>query len=164
MSRSLSPDTLHEVYAAIGSAVWHLQFLEDVVVTYLTMRLRLSRPLTQEQAFAVLAAERQKTLGVLFNDAKAGGLVKGDLAKAFDALLTERNWLIHRAMLDCSDRLYTDEGVSTLLSRVRLLAQSAIDLKKRIYDDVRTWCIEGGVDIAKAEAIAERDFRTIRGA
>ena len=164
MTRSLNPDDLHEAYAAIGAAVWHLQFLEDVVVTYLTMRLRLSRPVSRTEALDVLAAERRKTLGVLFRDAKAAGVINGDLARAFEALVGERNWLIHSAMLDCSDGLYTDEGRFSLLSRVRQLAQDAIDLKKRIYVDVRDWCIQQGIDVGMAEAMGGREFKAMRGA
>jgi hypothetical protein len=37
----MTPTELHDVYAAVGAAVWHLQ-LEDVLVTYLVMRLKIT--------------------------------------------------------------------------------------------------------------------------
>jgi hypothetical protein len=39
----MTPYELEEIFASIGKAVWHLQFLEDVLVTYVTMRLRIKR-------------------------------------------------------------------------------------------------------------------------
>ena len=58
----MTPDELEEVFASIGKAVWHLQFLEDVLVTYVTMRLRIKRPIDLQAAMETLGKERKKTL------------------------------------------------------------------------------------------------------
>lgn len=164
MRRSLTPTELHDVYAAIGAAVWHLQFLEDVLVTYLVMRLKLKRPVTMERAHAVLVDERRrKTLGTLLRDAKTARLVHGETAEAAQVLLEERNWLVHRSMHECSDHLYTDEGRDALLSRLRALKERAIQLKKKLYNDLAEWCERQGLDIAQAEALAVEQFRRVRG-
>jgi len=152
MNRPLAPTELHDIYAAVGAAVWHLQFLEDVLVTYLTMRLRLKRPVTPERAYAVLTNERRKTLGALLRDAKTARLVHSEIAEASQVLLEERPWLIHRSMHDYNDRLQTDEGREAFLSRLRTLTERAIQLKKRLYNDAGEWCAAQGLDVARAEA------------
>lgn len=163
MRRSLTPTELHDVYAAIGAAVWHLQFLEDMLVTYLVMRLKLKRPVTIERAHAVLMDERRKTLGALLRDAKTARLVHSEIDEAAQVLREERNWLIHRSMSECSDHLYTDEGRDAFLSRLRALKERAIQLKKTLYNDSAEWCARQGFDIAQAEALAVEQFRRLRG-
>ena len=163
MPRHLSPEQLHEVYSSIGAAVWHFQFLEDVLVTYLTMRLKLKRPITPEKAQAILAAERRKTLGMLITEAKASQLVQGDLAEAVAVLLDERNWLIHRSMHECNDGLYAGFGFEAFLVRVHTLRERAIELKKRLYSDTEAWRGGQGVDLHRVEATAAAQVRRMRG-
>jgi hypothetical protein len=75
----MTPSDLQEIYASIGKAVWHLQFLEDVLVTYVTMRLRIKRPIAFDAAMELLAKERTKTLGTVFREAHTGGWSRATL-------------------------------------------------------------------------------------
>jgi hypothetical protein len=136
----------------VGGAVWHLQFLEDVLVTYLTMRLKVQRPVTLEQGQAILAQERRRTLGSLMNEAKTAGLLGAQCADAF-AVLHERNWLVHRSMHETSDLMYQGTERERLLVRLRTLSDRAIDLKKRLYGEVVSWMRRQGFDVALTEAV-----------
>lgn len=158
----MTPWELEEVYTSIGKAVWHLQFLEDVLVTYVTMRLRIKQPTTLETAMDTLTRERKKTLGSLFSDAQAGGLIQGDVATAFRLLVDQRNWLIHRSMHECNDGLYRDVERESFVNRLDALTEEAIRLKKLLYNDVRSWLAAQGVDVAGAEALGEVQFRRLR--
>lgn len=160
----MTPDELHDVYAGIGAAVWHLQFLEDVLATYLTMRLRLRWPVTPDQAYGALASERRRTLGSLLKDARDAGLLRGAVADGFAVLLDERNWLIHRSMHEVSDGLYGADAREAFLGRLRTLADRAIELKKAVYKDAAAFCEEHGLDIGRAEALAIERFHKLRGA
>jgi len=64
----LNPERLEEFYTAVGAAVWHLQFLEDVLVTYITARLKLPGPGAGGAGLDVLEEQRRRTLGVLLAD------------------------------------------------------------------------------------------------
>jgi len=158
----MTPWELEEVYIAIGKAIWHLQFLEDVLVTYVTMRLKVGRPITIHAAMEILARERRKTLGILFREAEAGGLIHGEIGNAFKLLVDERNWLVHRSMHECSDGLYRYQERQALLSRLDNLTEEAIRLKKALYEDVRAWLANLGVNVAEAEALGEEQFRRLR--
>lgn len=158
----MTPWDLEEIYTSIGKAVWHLQFLEDVLVTYVAMRLRIKQPTTLEAGIQLLARERSKTLGTLFRDAQAGGLVAGDVEKAFRLLVDERNWLIHRSMHECNDALHRASERDAFLSRLSDLTDEAIRLKKLLYADATRWLADQGFDVAKAEALGEAQFRRLR--
>lgn len=159
----MTPWDLQGTYASIGKAVWHLQFLEDVLVTYVTMRLRIKRPIVFKAALELLANERRKPLGSLLREAQTGGLVEGDVANAFRLLVEERNWLIHRSLHECGDGLYRTTDRQVFLQRLADLTDEAIRLKKQLYVDVRDWCAAQGVDVAQAEALGETQFNRLRG-
>ena len=160
----INHDDLHDVYAATGAAVWHLQFLEDVLVTNVTMRLRL-RPKTSEAvAYSILARERRRTLGALLKDAKAAELLVGPTADAFHLLLDERNWLVHRVVNEFADNLYQTDARLALLARLRTLTDRAIELKKWLYDETASWCRSQGVDLARVDQIAVARVQKLRGA
>jgi hypothetical protein len=160
----LSPNQLADFYQAIGGAIWHLQFLEDVVVTYLTMRLRLQTPFSHslDEALRTLETERKKTLGMLVKEAKAAGIVQGELATACEALLNERNWLVHRVVVEAADGIYSEPHREALVGRIRKLTDDAVRLKKTLYAEVRAWCHAQGVDVARAESLGFADFQEIR--
>lgn len=158
----MTPWDLEEMYSSIGKAVWHLQFLEDVLVTYVTMRLRINRPIALDVAMDTLAKERRKTLGTLFRDAQGGGLVQGDVANAFRLLVEERNWLIHRSMHECNDGLHRAAEREFLFRRLNDLTDEAIRLKKQLYADATRWLADQGLDVAKAEALGEAQLRRLR--
>jgi len=159
----LDPWKLEELYVAIGSAVWHLQFLEDVLVTYVTMRTNLKPPLSSEAALEMLSKERRKTLGVVMNEAKSGGLLGSGVSEAF-AVLEERNWLIHRSMHEASDSVYNDANRADLIARIRSLTERSIELKKRLYGEVVSWCKSQGVDVDAVEAVTLGRFDEVREA
>lgn len=156
-------DRLQEFYTAVGSAVWHLQFLEDVLVTYVTARLKLQDRGSGIVGLKVLEEQRQRTLGALMHEAKSGGILVGRVEEAFE-VLTERNWLIHRSMHEVSDGLYNDSVREAAIDRVRTLADKSISLKKALYADCRSWFEAKGVDVHSAEAAALARFRELRDA
>ena len=156
----LDPDKLHELYAAIGAAVWHLQFLEDELVIYLTMRT-LKRPFSANVAKEVLAKQRRKTLGTLMREAKVAGLLGAETTKAF-AVLEERNWLIHQSMHEESDGAYNDANREKLIARVTDLRDRSITLKKTLYGELASWCKSQGIDVDAAEAAALQRFNELR--
>ena len=159
----LNPNRLEEFYTAVGAAVWHLQFLEDVLVTYITARLKLAGPGAGDAGPGMLKAQRRRTLGMLMNDAKSGGLLLGRVEGAF-AVLDERNWLIHRSMHEVSDTLYRDAHRQVAIARVRALASNSIALKEGLYAEFRNWLDTQGVDVDAAEVAGLARYREIRDA
>lgn len=154
---------LSDFYIAVGAAVCHLQFLEDLLVTYVTARLKLNGPGAGGDALAVLDEQRRQTLGALMRDAKAGGLLGARVDEAL-AVLEERNWLIHRSMHEVSDTLYSDAKREAAVARVRKLADDSIALKTALYVEFSTWLETQGVDVGAAEAAGRARFRELRDA
>lgn len=158
----MTPYELDEVFASIGKAVWHLQFLEDVLVTSVTMRLRIRRPTDLQAGMEALAKERKKTLGTLCREAEQADLVQGDVAAAFRLLVDERNWLIHRSMHECNDGLYALAKRDAFIKRLDALTDESIRLKKQLYESAKRWLAEQGVEVAKAEAVGAAQFRRLQ--
>jgi hypothetical protein len=156
----LDNEKLRDLYATIGAAVWHLQFLEDALVTYLAMRT-IGRPCSAEEANDALAKQRRKTLGVLMGEARAAGIFGSEVADAH-ALLTERNWLIHRSMYEASDDAYNDANRQQLVARVRALTERSISLKNTLYRELVTWCRSQGLNVDAAEVAGVEQFRKLR--
>ena len=143
--------------------MWHLQFLEDVLANYLTARLRISRPATMDDVHVALARERRKTLGAMLREARGAGMIREQIAAEFDALLEDRNWLVHRAMEEYGDAIYTASGRDAFLQRAAALRDRAINLKKALYIDLRAWFSQQGVDVEWAEARGVENFRSLSG-
>lgn len=160
----LGPDELHELQAAIGAAVWHMPFLEDVLVNSLTMRLTVKRrgAVDLPTALAELAKQRKKPLGQLIRDATAGQLLDTTTAQAFEVLREERNWLVHRSIHEGDDAVYTAAGREALLVRLRALSDRAVQLKKALADDLFAWLVAQGLDVAGINAATEAEFRRLR--
>jgi hypothetical protein len=163
--REFHADDLQDVYKAIGGAVWHVQFLEDVLVNCITMRLRVKRPGTVDSktANAMLEGEREKTLGQLLKAASAGGLVHGETEEAFRLVLGERNWLVHCSMHESSLAVETLEGRAAFLERVEFLKDRSIALKKSLAVNLFDWLRGQGVDVDTINAATEARFRSHRG-
>jgi len=159
----LTPALLNNIYAAIGAAVWHMQFMEDVLVTCVTMRTKLTRGMALRDAHQILAQERRKTLGAMLRDAEQAGILGSVVGEAFE-VLKERNWLIHRSMHEVNDHLYDDSVRDAFIERVRTLTDRSIELKSLLYQDTSAWCRAQGIDIDKLEAEALEQFRRIRDA
>jgi hypothetical protein len=158
-SAMLGQEELHEVYAAIGGAIWHLQFLEDVLVTYVVMRLEIQPMMTFEQGQTILGDQRKTNSRQPHERGKGGG-TSAHVADAV-VVLEERNWLVHRSMHEMSDSMYQEAERDQLLVRVRTLSGRAIDLKKRLYDEVVSWMESEGFDVARAEAAGLAQYLTL---
>lgn len=161
--RKIYPDELALLYRLMGEAVWFVQCFENVLVTFVTLKLRLGRPIGAQEAYEILAKERRRPLGPLVKDATVGDIIPSNLRPRADAFVVERNWLVHRLVHESGDDLYTDEGRASVLQRVEAVAAEAIQLRKALAVEMDHWCKEQGVDTRKTQQIAEAQIRKLRG-
>jgi hypothetical protein len=160
----VNPDDLQAVYAAIGRTLWHLQFLEDALVSSVTLRANLRPGLKADDLAAALASERKKTLGAVFKSASDAGLVVGSTAEALRLLIDERNWLVHRSMHEASDGVYQEASRTALLDRLSALTDHAIAVKNAIATELFAWCADHGMDMQRVESLAAEHVARVRGA
>jgi hypothetical protein len=64
MQRQMDATELQEFYHHIGAALWHVQYLEDALVTFLVLKISKERKDRTDPGVRKLLAEKRKlTLG-----------------------------------------------------------------------------------------------------
>lgn len=155
----------------IGEAVWHVQYLEDVLVSFLIIHLLHERRCAGEMiaeniAKALLAEKREKlTIGPLIDICRANKIIRPDQLSRFETFKAERHWLVHRSVVESGDDLYLEATRAEVFSRIDRVKEEAIALKKIVDKDQQAWFVRKcRVDIDKAKASAEKAIRELEGA
>jgi hypothetical protein len=158
---------LGEFYRRIGAALCHLQYLEDVLVTFLAMKIIHERQcagdtFTTNDAQTLLAEKRRVlTLGPLIDSCISKKIVRQEHKERIKALKRERDWLVHRSIFENGDDLYAAATRNAVFSRVTALQEEAISLKKLAVADLEGWGVSHGVDVDAAQSQAEEEQRKL---
>jgi hypothetical protein len=165
----MNTDELADFYQRIGAALWHLQYLEDVLVNFLVMKIihehRCSgKTVTISDAQALLADKRLLTLGLLVKTCIRRKIIQSENQARFGAFKVERDWLVHRSMVESGDDLYDDATRTTLFGRIATVQQEAISLKGLVASGCTSWAAAHGVDVTAAQDQAEDAMRKLKGA
>ena len=133
MQRQISEDELAKLYHDIGACIWQIQYLEDVLHTFLTMKVELKEPgrVLQKEAMALLAKHRRATLGTSIRTAEVNNALRQELIDQLRSLKDERDWLVHRSMHQDGENLYTDSGRGTVFARLTMLQNESTRLRWR---------------------------------
>jgi len=157
---SMTADELAKFYGLIGGAIWHMQYLEDALVNFLSLKLLHERRcagdnLTLEAAQALVSEKRQLTFGPLLESCASRKVIPLEHKHRFDAFKHERHWLVHRCMVETDEERYNELDRNKLVSRIDTIREEAIHLKKLVVADLEAWCSAHGVDIVAAQRVAE---------
>ncbi|HHT9123145.1 MAG TPA: hypothetical protein ACFYEF_09795 [Candidatus Wunengus sp. YC63] len=159
MNTPYSENDVDLLYRLIGKAVWHLQHLENALTLFAAMKrlqkVRDSKKISEKEAYEELEKQRKKTLGPLIESAKREAIIPDKLLDRFDKFLDERNWLIHKCVINEFLSLRNSSARSELFSRIDNFSEEATSLRNEIYTLLKTWFQSNGYDINKAHAIAE---------
>jgi hypothetical protein len=164
----MNAEELADFYRRIGAAVWHLQYLEDVLVSFLAMKIIHERrcagqTITAADAQNLLADKRRITLGPLMEACIKRKIIRPEHQTRFEAFKIERHWLVHRSMVESGDYLYDDVRRIVVFSRIAAIQQEAISLKGLVVNDCELWVARHGVDVAEATSAAEDAVRKLKG-
>ncbi|WP_339847518.1 hypothetical protein [uncultured Halopseudomonas sp.] len=164
MRRQLTPDELDLLYSSVGRCIWHIQYLEDVLHTLLTMKVEIREPgrVTAVEASELLAKHRRASLGTALGTAEKHGALQPELLADLRLLKDERDWLVHRSMHQDGDSLYTDEGRSGVLSRLEALMQKTLHLKGKILAETEVFCAGHGISSEQAEQLAQEQIARLK--
>lgn len=165
MRRQMSHPELRALFEGIGEAVWCLQYAEDALSTYLTMKVEIKSAgaVTEAQGRELLVESRRKTFGQSLRKAQKHGLLPESLDKRLVALASERNWLVHRSMHEDGNSLYTPEGRAAIFSRLDSFIAEATALRKAIALEMEAFVRSLGLDVEAAEALARLNVARLRG-
>jgi hypothetical protein len=165
MRRQISHSELVSLFQAIGEAVWYLQYTEDALNTYLTMKVDIKAPAaaSEERGRELLAKYRQYTLGQSLKVAESNSVLPEHLHTRLEALKLERNWLVHRSMNEEGDSLYTDEGRRAIFIRLETFVSEATALRSELLKEIDSFVRSYGISVETAETMAKRKIAALKG-
>lgn len=165
MRRQMNSEELEALYSAVGKCIWHIQYLEDVLHTYLAMKVDLQgqAPVSADKAYEILAKHRRANLGTALGIAERNNVLPSTLLADLRKLKEERDWLVHRSMHQDGENLYTDEGRAKVFQRLECLKLNSISIKKSIMIEAERFCENKGISSEKADALAEQQLQRRRG-
>ena len=104
----MNADELADFYRRIGAALWHLQYLEDILVSFLVMKIIHERrcagqTVTASEAQTLLADKRRITLGPLIEACSSRKIIRLEHQARFETFKIERHWLVHRSLVESGD-------------------------------------------------------------
>lgn len=162
MKRQINADELDVFYRLIGASVWHIQYLEDVLVQYLVIRdLKVNPAGSEAEAYERLAKMRRCVLGSVYKCACDSGVIPRSLQTCFERFVDERNWLIHRSRQDSSARLYDDELRRQMFTRISAIEEESVRLRRLIYDELTKFMSSEGFDLKLVEQTARENLRRL---
>jgi hypothetical protein len=159
---------LEDFYRRIGGAVWHLQYLEDILINFLVLKIVHERrcagdTINMPEAQALLAEKRRLTLGPLIESCTSKKIISRELARRFEVFKTERHWLVHRSMIEDGDDLYVDATRHTVFRRVASIQEEARSLGHILFQDLQAWITKHGVDMNRVNRQADDAMRALKG-
>lgn len=89
MRRQMNEHELADFYRRIGAAIWHLQYLEDILVNFLCLKMAHERrcsgdTVSMPDAEALIAEKRKLTLGPLIESCTSRKIIRPEYRARFD--------------------------------------------------------------------------------
>jgi hypothetical protein len=164
----MNADALDEFYRRIGAAIWHVQYLEDLLVSFLATKILSPKrssghTIRAEEMEELLALKRRLTLGQLIQGCIGQGIITPSLQPRFEKFKTDRHWLVHRSVFESGDDLFNESKREAVLRRIYSVQEEAIALKKVIALDMQASLAALGVDIERATEQGEAAYRKLAG-
>jgi hypothetical protein len=166
--RQMNEHELADFYRRIGAAIWHLQYLEDILVNFLCLKTVHERrcsgdTVSMPAAEALIAEKRKLTLGPLIESCTSRKIIRPENRARFDAFKIERDWLVHRSMIESGDNLYLETKRNAVFSRVAAIQEEARSLGAVMFQDLQSWVASHGVDLDTVNNQAANAIRKLKG-
>lgn len=145
-------DRLGEICQAIGFTLLQLQTLEGSTAQFFVLVEQAIPHMGEEQGNALVVEAQRKTFGgSITRLAKANHLAE-DLLERFQALLKERNWLVHGSANDSRKAMANDSAYISFHRRLDAIQAEAAWLLKQISGLSETFVLRHGVSMEAIEA------------
>src|SRR3989338_5551149 len=165
MRRQITPDELSYLFQRVGKAVWHLQYVEEDLSYFYFIKGILVEPfsMSEEDAEKKLKKTQKETLGSLLSVIERKNLIQDPLLTDLKHLNNERRWLIHKALIENGDDLYTDSGRRRVFDRVENFIHEAVRLQKQVSSETTKYCVSKGLSQAWINSSARNEIRKLKG-
>lgn len=165
MRRQISPEELDYLFHRIGTAVWHLQNVENSLVPLIIIKgiaVELNS-LSESSALKHKAKPNKLTLGQLIGKLTELDLVEAELIQRLREFNNERKWVVHNSVFESGDHLYTDAGRNKFFTRLEWFVDEAVALHKHIGELVVEYSVSKGMRREQIQAHAVNEIRQLKG-
>lgn len=161
MNKPYTAEDVDKLYRLIGQSVWHLQHLENILASYIVLcKLQKERKkgdkITQIDLEKAQLKERKKTLDPLIKTSKAEKIIPSNLSDVFDVFLEERNWLIHKCVINEYLSLRNEKTKKALYQRINSFIENAVQLRREIHQLFELWFSRNGYNLKDAYGLADQ--------
>jgi len=163
--RQINEEELHTLYTLIGKGIWQTQNVEDALHNTIAIMHNIKERgiFTREEGEAFLTSHRAKTLGRLVKTSQKYQLMSQALQERLGKFNDERNWLIHRLVLQSREDLYVDQTRMILFKRIDKFGDEAGQMQKLIASELRDFCKSQGVDLEQVVRNAQKQISRLKG-
>jgi hypothetical protein len=163
--RQINAEELNALFTLIGKGIWHLQYLEDALHTYLTIKrdIKIRGSMPAEQADSILAKHRTRTLGASLRLAREAQVLSPSLQGRLDHFKEERDWLVHRCLHQHHQDLHVNDKRYELLRRIELFSKEAMAIHKLIAKEVEDYVVAQDVSRKLIYRNAEENITKLKG-
>lgn len=142
------------LYARMGEAICKVQLLEQALSHSITVKL--NPDVDESDANAFLSKQQSYTFGAVVKLAAKEDTYFGKLQKALEELLVERNWLVHKVMLDSQqgNRIVVTEPI---LQRIKSIADRSENLQLLLEWDLIEFAQSKGRNMSRSIEVLKRE-------
>lgn len=145
--KMITSEEITTLYGLVGRGIWHLQHVEQALVTLITIKGELKErgATSREEGEWILEKHRRSTLGTSIRIAKEKDVLSPSILEALIAFKEERDWLVHRSVHENSDDLYLENKKSSLFVRINQFSERATVLQGLAEKELEDYVVSKGV-------------------
>jgi hypothetical protein len=148
-------DVLHRV----GFAVWQLQALEQVAACHLVLVHKVTVSTAREEVHRIFQKSEKNTLGQLFGQIRDLSNGTASFLPRFEALVQERNWLVHHSRNENRSDLFDDNARQKVIDRIETMANEAYQLALALKATTEDHMVSQGITKEEIDRRASQIFR-----
>lgn len=145
-----------DICQAIGFTLWQLQTLEGLTAQFFVLVEQAVPQMGEEEGDRLVVDAQKKTFGGSISRLSKSEHLPRDVLVRYQALLKDRNWLVHSSYVDSKKALDDDAAYLALHRKLESISGEAGRLLKEISALSEKFVLDRGVSMEALEAkIAE---------
>ena len=159
----LKADRLHDITQRVGFALWQLQELEGVSAQYYVLVVHASPGMGVAAGQALVDNAQSKTFGSTVTQLVKAKQLAPEVEERFQALLAERNWLVHSSRSTSRNAVHDANACRKLIERLDAVSKESGLLLKEVGKCAEAFVKKHGVSAADIELITAQTLKKWHG-
>lgn len=147
----------------VGFALWQLQELEGSAAQYLVLVAHAKPGMGLVAGQALVEEAQSKTFGRTIAQLLKSSHLSQAVELRFQALLSERNWLVHQSRSTSRDAIHSDGACAKLVTRLEAIAEEARLLLHEVLVHAEAFLRKHGVSAEQVNKVVEQTLRQWHG-